>query len=148
MRVSASARDAWKRRQPMRCQMADRWVPKFGTHFFFRLFIYFFVAIRPTLSNEYIFVPNFRLPKILKKRRDVFFPGNMTIVRQKWAVQQIIHAHDSLENYGVLEYIIVFIWLRNWDFDILKSTRRLLKDLYRVSKTFTLSKAWMDWKAD
>ena len=26
---------AWKMRQPTRCQMADRWVPKFGTHFFF-----------------------------------------------------------------------------------------------------------------
>ena len=35
MRISASKRNAWKRRQPTRCQMADRWVPKFGTHFSF-----------------------------------------------------------------------------------------------------------------
>ena len=40
MFVSASARDAWKRKQPSRCQMADRWVPKFGTHFFFPV-VYF-----------------------------------------------------------------------------------------------------------
>ena len=33
-RVSASARNAKKRRQPKRCQMAHRSVPKFGTHFF------------------------------------------------------------------------------------------------------------------
>ena len=35
MRISGSARNAWKKRQPTRCQMADRWVPKCGTHFFF-----------------------------------------------------------------------------------------------------------------
>ena len=35
MRISASACNNRKKRQPTRCQMADRWVPKFGTHFFF-----------------------------------------------------------------------------------------------------------------
>ena len=33
-RVSASERNAKKRRQPTRCQMAHLWVPKFGTHLF------------------------------------------------------------------------------------------------------------------
>ena len=33
--MSASPCDAWRRRQPRCCQMADHWVPKFGTHFFF-----------------------------------------------------------------------------------------------------------------
>ena len=40
MRISGSARNAWKKRQPTRCQMADRWVPKCGTHFFFPVIYY------------------------------------------------------------------------------------------------------------